>query len=263
MKLVSGLGTGFCVLLGLSLLGGCDSGNRHEKETAAAADKTEAVATGDVDAQVFIYQEWEKGIDPYKSRVIVTRDYLRLDDGRADGDYLLFNRDTKVISSLTQEDRTILRMKRKPVTLEPGDASAFSVKERDASDMPKMAGHQPLHRTLFSGDKECYNVVAVPGMAPDAVAAMKEYLLTLAGEQAENLYKTPEEFRDPCMMSNLIYKPVAHLDFGFPLREWDYKGYGRELVGMQEQKLPSSLFQLNPDYHVYQLSDTGIPAKVQ
>ncbi len=253
---------GLMVVLGLAVLAACDAGS--ERADKAPEQKTEAAAEAPgVDAKVFIFREWEQGIEPYKSRVIVTRDYLRMDDGGPDGDYLLFDRKTKVISSSSVGDQTILRMKRKEVGLKPENPEAFSERENDTAGMPKMAGKQPVHVSQMVGEKECYNVVAIPGMAPDAVDAMREYLLTLAGEQAANLYKTPEEFRDPCMMSNLIYQPVAHLSHGFPLREWDYKGYGRELVDMSEEKLPASLFELNDSYHVYQLSDTGIPAKVK
>ncbi len=243
----------------VTMLMGCDGAVPNVNKDLPE-EKPEAAL---VEAQVFIFQEWEKGIDAYQTRVIVTSDFLRMDDGIDAGGFLLFDRKSKNLSSLSHDDQTVLRMKRKPVKVEKPEGMLFSARENDASDMPSMGGKEPVHTTLLTNGEACYDVVSVPGMQPDAVEAMREYLLTLAGEQAQNIYKTPEEFRAPCLMSNLIHYPVGHLEFGFPLREWDYKGYGRALVEVSTQSVSADLFVLDAGYHVYQLSVSGLPAKVQ
>jgi hypothetical protein len=76
----------------------------------------------------------------------------------------------------------------------------------------------------------------------------------LAGEQALNLAKTPMEMQTPCTLATLVFAPDAHLQRGFPLREWRGDGFNRALVGFEEGvELDPALFRLPEGYGSFSL----------
>lgn len=210
-----------------------------------------------VQALSLSYSETEQGIDPYPVRMLITDQFLRLDDGEASEDYLLFNRQEKAIYSVTPEDKSVLKIPFREIKLNKQSGPLVTAVKNTAGDLPKFMDKDATHHSLRVGGRQCYDVVAVEGLYPDAVLAMREYLLTLAGEQAVNINKTPVEMREPCMLSNLVFSPLKHLDYGFPLREWDYRGYIRELKDIESITVSSTLFEINPDFQVLTMNSEG------
>ncbi len=211
-----------------------------------------------VAATVLQFQEQEEGVTPYPLRMLVTREFLRMDDGADAKSYLLYDRAQQTILNVNADDKTVLVISRKSLKLPVGSKPEMDVRDNDTSDMPRLGSQQPVHKTLQTQGKRCYDVVAVPGMLPDVVAAMREYLLTLSSQQIENLDKTPVEMRNPCMMANLIYYPDKHLGYGFPLREWDYRGFVRELVGFEQRQMSDDLFTVADQYQRITLDRSGM-----
>lgn len=231
---------------------GCQQSDGHVE----SADKKEEAEM--VNALRMDFMEREEGIDPYRVRMLVTADYLRMDEGRDSDDFLLFDRRKKIIYSVTHADQSILRIPHRGDLLAQESTLDFGLREHSNADMPDFNGKKPRHLAFTANAKTCYEVVAVEDFLPEAVQAMREYLLTLSGEQIVNLNKTPVEMRSDCMLANLIYKPVRHLEHGFPLREWDYKGYVRELLDYGREQVSAELFRLNPSYRVTQLGAAGL-----
>jgi len=201
--------------------------------------------------------EREEGIDPYPVRMLITSNYLRMDEGSMSDNFLLYDRKSRDIFSITHPNRRIMKIPYRKGLSQNTDTINFGQHEMRTEGMPEFGGRQPRHMAFSANEKTCYEVIAVSGVLDDAVDAIRGYLLTLAGEQITNLNKTPVEFRTDCLLSNLIYQPVKHLDYGFPLREWDYKGYVRELVSYDNQSVETALFTLNPDYQMFQLGEAG------
>lgn len=245
----------FLILMSALVLQACNPSDSGSDGSASTANETPQ-------AKIFHFLESEPGIDPYPVRMVVTAGYLRMDEGNATDNFLLFDRQSNTIHSVNHEDKTVLRMPRRDLPSEVPESVSLEERAIETEGMPDFAGKKPVHTSYFAGDKNCYDAVAVAGFEPDAVDAIREYLLTLSGEQLQNLNKTPPEMRSECMMANLIYAPVRHLKGGFPLREWDYKGYLRELVNMESEAVEPSLFELDPTYRIYELSASGLPALV-
>lgn len=207
-----------------------------------------------VDAVVLEFVEQEEGIEPYSVRMLVTKNHLRIDEGLNDDNFLLYDRKNKEIFSVTQHDQRILKIPHRENVIQTPYTIELSSLEKNTQEMPEFAGRKPRHISFAANAETCFDVIAVEGVLEDVVHAIRDYLLTLAGEQIANLNKTPAEFRTDCMMSNLVYAPVKHLDYGLPLREWDYKGYVRELVNFKAIQVEPTLFALDPDYQIYQIN---------
>ncbi len=203
-----------------------------------------AAAAATVPATVFQFVEQEPGIDPYPVRMIVTRRYLRIDDGVDEGDFLLFDRRARRISTVNREDRTVLDLQPAPQTPDPAARPALGERREDSADMPSFQGRRPVYMRYLAGGTTCRQVIAVPGVYPEWVAAMGEYLTVLADQQVLTLYRIPPEERSDCMLANLIYAPTRHLRAGFPLREWDDRGRLRQLTGVERRAVDAALFEL-------------------
>jgi hypothetical protein len=222
----------------------------------AAADKAGGETAGPGPATVLWFDEREPGVEPYRTRMIVVRDFVRMDDGADTDDFVLFDRRTGTIHSVSHEDRTVLEVPAREVQREPPYELELTEFRQPQEDAPKIAGRTPEHLVFNVNGQTCYEVVAVPDLLEDAVVALRQYHRSLAGEQAQTLDWTPPEMQTPCMLANVVFHPARHLAYGFPIQEWDYRGYVRALSDYREGvTVEADLFRLPEDYRRYRLED--------
>ena len=168
-------------------------------------------------ATALYYAEQEPGGEPYRTRMIVTARWLRMDDGGETKDFLLFDRREKTLYSVSTADARILVIAPKPVGIAAPVALAHTL-EPDAEAYPAVGGKKVTRYRLLTNQKPCYDLVAAEGMLPEAVQALREYRQTLAGQQAAMLAGMPKELQTPCDLANNVFAPVRYLDFGLPIR---------------------------------------------
>lgn len=214
------------------------------------------LSAAELESIMLLYQAQEPGIAPYASRILVTGRFIRMDDGIDDGDYLIFDRKKRLISSVTHDDRTVFEIPAREVTLEspiPLELRTESVAAGEA--VPKVAGKVPQHRRLYVNGSLCYDVVALPGVLEEAVVAMREFRQVLAGEQARVLLRTPADMQEPCDLTLNTFHPEWQLQFGLPLQEWDGKGNRQVLMNFEgDFRVDEKLFELPEGYIHYDTS---------
>ena len=204
-------------------------------------------------ATVLIYNEEEPGTGSYPVRYLITADSLRIDDGHDASDYVLVDRRSGIINSVSHEHGNILVIRRQ-ASPQPPASLALRLEAVPDSAAPGIGGRQPEHYRYLANDELCYEAVTLPGLLPDAVSALVEYEQLLAGQQAASLESTPVEFRTPCFLSRYIYTPARHLEQGLPVEVWDAAGYRRMLVDYSEAvSVPQHLFTLPPEYTEFAL----------
>ena len=242
------------------VLAACDSGEPQQQAKVAAKSGGEdkPAIPASVKATALLFQEQEKGVEPYSLRMLITPKFLRMDDGPDATSFLLYDRKKKTIFNVNDDDKTVLVIQRRSLGMPESERPELTIADNDTTGMPSLNTLRPVHKTLKAGKNTCYDVVAVPELMPDAVAAMREYLVTLSSQQIENLDKTPVEMRNPCMMANLIYYPDKHLTYGFPLREWDYRGFVRELLDFGQETVNGDLFSVGDGYQKITLGRSGM-----
>ncbi len=213
-------------------------------------------ACGDKDkATVLHYAEQDQGGEPYRTRMIVTARYLRIDEGGESKDFLLFDRREKTLYSVNAMDSRILVMSPKAV----GIASPMKLEHRvvrDSDIFPAVGGKQVTRYTLITNQKPCYDLFAAEGMLPEAVQALREYREMLAGQQAAVLSAVPKELQTPCDLANNIFAPARYLDHGLPVRLTETGVRTSELVDYQTdfQAVPG-LFELPESFRRLTLDD--------
>lgn len=220
----------------------------------ATANLGVAADTAQTSATVLMWQEQEPGIAPYVSRMLLTPEYLRSDAGRDDTDYLLFDRNTRQIYSVSHAQRSMLVITADPVPEQAGPRPAVDVQVQPYPDAPRVAGRVVSHFRLSSGGEECMLATVVPELLPEVTAALRELRGVLAGRQYRDLDKMPEATRTPCFLANYVYASDRHLHVGLPIQESISRGMQRMLIDYHlDQSVPAALFALPPDYERVQI----------
>ncbi|NIR62094.1 MAG: hypothetical protein GWO02_22725 [Gammaproteobacteria bacterium] len=223
---------------------------------AIAAEATAGEDEAWVESLMLTFQEHEPGIEPYLNRMVINGDYLFSGNPDDPGSYVLFDRNVRVIYSVSPGDRTILVIPPREVEVEAPMELRLGRERRPDADAPSVGGYAVTHYVFFANGRSCRDVVAAEGLLPEAVAAMREFQTVLAGEQASNLWKRPPEMQEPCGLANNIFAPVRHLEHGFPVLQKDHRGFSRALIEYDtEYAADPALFELPEDYQRYRVED--------
>jgi hypothetical protein len=215
-----------------------------------------SIEAGAEQAAMLLYERTEAGTESYASRYIVTSRFLRLDMGEPDGDFVLYDRNARIIYSVVRRDRTIATVEPRAMESEP--PLALHLREERVSlgaRAPEIAGRAPVQHRLYSGDRLCLDVVAVPGLLEDAVAARREMGRVLAAEHAATLVSVPADMHDACDLAVNIFNADWVTGFGLPIQEQDFAGNSQQLMDYREKfDAAPSLFVLPEGYTRYSVS---------
>ncbi len=208
-------------------------------------------------ATVLVFSQQDEGSRPYEARMLVTPQYLRLDNGSDRGGFILLNRATRTVYSVSRSDHTILVIRPQKIHF-PRPAGFRQRVVRDKGSYPEIAGKKVVHYTFLTDGKRCFDVYAAAGLLPDAVAALREYQQVLVGEQAVTEARTPPSVRSVCDLSRYIFRPARYLRYGFPVRQTDNSGATRELLSYHRAvPVAPGLFTLPPHYRRYSIAQSS------
>jgi len=200
--------------------------------------------------------ETEPGGEPYPVRMLVTAQYLRIEDGDGRGGFILFDRKARTIYSVNHEARNTLVLKARPVTLKRPERFEHQA-QRDPAELPAIDGKAVVHYRLVTNGETCSEVYAADGLLPQVVVAMREYYETLAGEQADMQASIPAAFQSVCDMADYVFQPARFLDHGFPVRQVNRAGVTRQLTNYRlDVPVEPKLFELPKDYQ--QITPSGV-----
>ena len=205
---------------------------------------------------VLWYAEQEAGIEPYKVRYIVSRDFLRSDEGNDEGEFVLLDRAERQIYSVVPQNRTILHIDGRGKLAQAPPGLAIEVKRNADGKAPKVAGVAPVTLELVASQELCYSAVVVPGHLEQARAAFQEFAQALSVQQSRTLAATPQEYQTPCFLSRYLYATDFHLREGIPLVDWSPQGHRRELLDYQTGvDLDGQLFELPDGFAMIEASE--------
>ena len=203
----------------------------------------------DETAMAFYYQEKETGTPIAEMRYLVTDNYLRIDEGKADNDFILFDLFERRIYSVNHEEQTAMLIKDYAWVL-PEHISR-EIKQSEMKGAPRVMGKKVKRYQVYNKDKLCTEVQYAPNTHMDAMKVFYEYQLVLSGQQVEVLGNTPLEMRGPCFLVDQVYNDGEYYLKGLPIQVWHSRGYARMLIDVKEEKVSDSLFEIPDDYRVY------------
>ena len=217
--------------------------------TILALSLTRALAV-ETEVTVLMFNEQDSQNEPaYISRVLLSKDFLRLDDGENHGDFALFDRKTGTIYSVSHEDQRTLVIPLQPVLAVPPRPLRHDIEELDVGGVPDVDGKKVSRYYMFTNGTRCMEVYAVPGFHDDATRALAAFARTLAGQHAKSVAAMPDQAGADCDLANNVFEPDRYLSKGFPVRQKDYAGRTRSLVNIKEKVIiDSSVFELPEGY---------------
>lgn len=227
--------------------------------TLAVALLTTACTRAETTALYFSEQAPEG--ETFATRMLVTDRYLRIDYGVDSDDFILFDRKLPTIFSVNHNDKTIMVIKPAPIRLEK--PARFEHRTEKTNDTPPAVGGKPVtHYRLSTNGELCFDVFAAKDLLPTAVAALREYHLSIAGEHAAAMTDAPPEAKTDCDLANFVFAPTRYLEHGFPIRQQDLGGNVRQLVDFKQNlKIDDKLFNLPAGYRQYSPAELrGEPA---
>lgn len=210
-----------------------------------------AAASDAVQATIVWYLEQEEGISPYRVRYIVTDDYLRMDEGRDDGAFTLFDRHLLQVYSVVPENRSVLQVdgSGEPPVVPPG--LVLQVRQESDTQAPRIGGKAPLRIDLVADETVCHSAMVMADLLPPVQATLRAFYQALAVQQKRTLDNTPPEYQTPCFLARYVYASDFHWQRGMVLADWNAGGDRRELVDYElNVAVPESLFAVPPDYYL-------------
>lgn len=210
-------------------------------------------------AALLVYKVWEQGSDPYISRILVTADHVRLDEGESQGGFTLFDRKAGIIYNVSSADRNVLVMT--PGDADPKKEQALILSETDRPDekIPKVAGKVPHRVELLANGERCTTLTVVPGLMEPALEGLRDLRRVLARIEAVSMAAAPQKMQAACELAMLVQAPTRTLDHGLPLSE-ESEGRAQLLLDYEAQfEVDPSLFEVPKDYRRIDMSTLASP----
>ncbi len=184
----------------------------------------------------------------YPVRMLVNEKFLRIEDGDTQDGFIFFDRAARTIYSVSHAGKSTLVLHARPVTLSAPKQFEHQA-EREKETLPPVDGKTVTHYRLLTNRERCFDVYAAEGLLPEAVAALREYHETLAGEQAAMQTNIPIGMQSVCDLADLVFVPARYLEHGFPVRQVNRAGVTRQLVSYKRDvPVEKGIFDLPKDY---------------
>jgi hypothetical protein len=199
-------------------------------------------------AGLLVYRVWEPGVEPYISRILVNKEFLRIDEGSdSDSGYTLFDRKKKTIINVSNEEETIFEISSDGKAPQVPDKLKLSHLLEEDKKAPKVAGQTPFRLTLLVNGEECRELTVVPGLMDEALEGLRELRVAVASIQKSDL-NTNSPQSSACDLANHIYAPGRALEYGLPVLD-SSKNKRQALVDFDpDYQADKSVFELPEAY---------------
>jgi hypothetical protein len=180
------------------------------------------------------YVDQDAGDPSYLTRVLVTAEFMRMDDGQDDGDFILLDRKQRRLIN-------VMRGNNLAMVFTPGKVPAVPVGWK-----PELTSHAAAQGTrrfsLVLNGVTCLEGVAAKRAAADAARALAEMKTVLAATQYRMWRDSPAEMQHDCDLANQVWAFESVLELGLPLEERDFRGRTRQFESESSIPLNPALF---------------------
>lgn len=196
-------------------------------------------------ATVILYEDREPDAAPYLSRILVQAGRMRMDYGRDDDDYILFDgRSVHLVSHGAAGITTIPAGKARSA---PGMAPRSGVQAEPG-------GAQRLVRVTADGGL-CAEFRSAPLLEAE-MSVLRAFRQALAANQGVAWEHTPAELRDPCDWVMDTQEAGVEYRYGLLLSIRYANGRSRVYKGHEQREVANGLFELPAGYRRITLSTT-------
>ncbi len=190
-----------------------------------------------------VYQDQEPGSLPYLSRYIITPEYVRIDQGKDQDDFLILDRKKQEIFEVQHDQRAVLTIAAEKVDLHK--APRLPVTQIDTPTPAR--GKGASERQVLLKPAVCARVISVP-QHPEVADVLREFRQILVAAQWRTWQATPNDERQTCDLQLQVLQPGQEYAAGMPLEMHYANGLSRVLQQVNEISDRPELFIVPLDY---------------
>jgi len=184
------------------------------------------------------YVDQDPGTPAYLTRILVTPNFMRMDGGEDEDDFVLLDRRQRKVINVMHGNKMAM-------VFSPGKLPAKPVDWKSQLDAQKT--ERGTQRFTFTvGGVVCSEGMAARQAAPDAARAMAEFKAVLASMQYRVWMETPATLQHNCDLANQVWETGTTLKLGLPLEEREFTGRTRKFESETRLPLKPKLFRV-PD----------------
>ena len=189
------------------------------------------------------YQDSDAGTPAYRTRILVTFDFLRMDAGVDDDNFALLNRATGQLYNVSRDEHQAYRYDTQQAKIDLPKSWKITrhVTQINASTR---------HFSWAVNGKPCGQVTATSKLQPDTAVALQQYWRALATSQWQTWQRTPADMRNACDLARYVVAIPFVFQYGLPLSDETSDGRSRHYQSDSVVPLRAGLFVLPPDYPV-------------
>lgn len=194
------------------------------------------------------YQDADPGTAAYRTRILVTPDYLRMDTGSDNGDFVLLDRASGELLNVIRSEQRAYRYESKKIRLsKPQPWKITQTVKRLAPTTRQF--------TWAVNGKTCGQVTAAATLLPDTAKALQQYWKALAPSQVQTWQRTPPEMRDECDLARYVLEIPRLFQYGLPLEDIASDGRTRRYESSRQLPMQADLFVVPGSYQRVRLAN--------
>lgn len=192
------------------------------------------------------YEEKEPGQPDYLNRILIFGERLRMDYGRDDEDFILYDRLERTAWHVARESRRLMGIVASPLTV-TWPKSWKLAQEQLASGPNTLT-------VVRVNEQMCVEFKSAP-ILKEETRLLRDFRRDLAGNQASTWTSIPEALREPCFLAIDVREAGIEYRRGLPLavRYWD--GRSRVYQGHLFREVKPELFELPADFSRFMLGE--------
>ena len=192
------------------------------------------------------YEEKEPEQPVYLNRILVFGVRLRMDYGRDDEDFILYDRQENIAWHVSRDSRRLMGIVASPVKV--SWPKSWKLAQEQLASGPNTLTSVRVNHQL------CVEFKSAPILKEEA-RLLRDFRRALAGNHAASWASTPEELREPCVLAVDIREAGIEYRQGLPLavRYWD--GRSRVYQGHLIREAKPELFELPADYSRFMIGE--------
>lgn len=185
------------------------------------------------------YEDREPDEPAYQRRFLFLGERMRIDFGRDDEGFILFDRQENMVWHISPSDRRITGIA--PGLIENVWPPDWTLSQENMPSASAVLSQVRLNGML------CVEFKATPLLSNEA-SLLRNYQRVLAANKAAEWLSTPEALREPCSLALNVYQPGTEYAQGLPLaiRYWDSRS--RIYLGHDKRSARPDLFDLPIGY---------------
>ena len=189
------------------------------------------------------YLDQDPGTAAYPTRILVNKNFMRMDSGKDAADFILMDRHVGTIYNVIRSEANIYRYNPHPLTM--AQPTPWKIQQQ----VKQLPGNTRKF-TLGVNGKSCMEITAAGKLLPDVVSALATYRQTLTSVEVLTWQRTPPEMRDECDLLQHVFEIRRTLQYGLPIEEVYANGRSRRYVSHRTRASQAALFQLPPKYQM-------------